>query len=330
MIRCTFVLSIVTTALACQRLDAYNSDGHRVIALMSYEVMEEESRSQILGLLRTHPRFTQDFMNRMPDDIRNGGATTRERCVLSQAGVWPEIARGFGGSARAKFHRPSWHYVNLPFFAVPEHEQALVAGLPEIDFDVTDELDNRDFNIVQAIKNSVRIVADQDQPESLRAVHICWLVHIVADAHQALHSTALFTPNLFPTGDRSGNSITTRQGKLHSAWDSRLGRGRSFNRLWRDAREMLDDDELNDCGNTCTTVLNPEVWVQEGHDVAGQYAYSEDILQAVIEAELSGDPMERVDLSDEYFCHAGRINRQRAVMAAFRPGVLLESLVEDE
>lgn len=326
--RFSIVLLIITTVASTAV--AYNSDGHRVIALMAFEVMEEHARDDFIDLLRHHPRFTEDFMNRMPDNVRNGSQGTRDRWLISQAGVWPDIARGLSGRDRGRFHRGNWHHVNLRFFASDAHRTALEPGLPDLDFGITDDRDDKDYNIVQAIRNSARIVEDRNLPKSERAVHLCWLVHIVADVHQALHTTALFSPNLFPKGDRGGNSLRVQQGNLHSIWDRRLGSGRTFNRLRRDAVEMLDDEELNDCGNGCVQQMNAETWISEGKVVATTFAYTPDIIAALLKAETTGDAMERIELSDQYFADAGRINRERAVKAAFRLGVLLESSIGEE
>ncbi|MCG8404137.1 MAG: S1/P1 nuclease [Phycisphaerales bacterium] len=329
MIRQVLLVALVVVLL-CQRASAYNENGHRVIALMAYEVLEMEARAKVIALLRHHPRFRQDFRNKMPDGIRNGSEANRRRWLISQAGVWPDIARGFPGRTRNRFHRPSWHYINKPFFATEEHEHALASRLPELEFSITRDLDDRDYNIAQAIKNSIRIIENRRQPKSLRAVHVCWLVHTVADIHQALHTTALFSPNLFPEGDRGGNEIRTRQGKLHSIWDGRLGRGRSFSQLRRDAREMLNDEDLNACGNACTENMDLEAWVDEGHEIAATFAYTDDILEAVVEAEENDDRLERIQLPGQYFRDAGRVNRERAVLAAFRLALLLDSAVVDE
>lgn len=67
---------------------------------------------------------------------------------------------------------------------------------------------------------------------------------------------------------------------------------------------------------------------EDGHEVAATVAYTDDSRQAVIEAEQNNTRTERVHLTSQYFRDVGRINRERAVMAAFRLAMILESTVD--
>ncbi len=67
-----------------------------------------------------------------------------------------------------------------------------------------------------------------------------YLVHVVGDIHQPLHSVSLFNAT-YPSGDRGGNSlkITLLNGtsqNLHSFWDS--GAFRIQNDSWFIIRPM--------------------------------------------------------------------------------------------
>jgi hypothetical protein len=69
-------------------------------------------------------------------------------------------------------------------------------GRPEIAWSAQ----NRVLDIVQAIAHSKSIVMDSHPDPEERAPHLCWLIHLVGDIHQPLHSTALFSRKLFPDG----------------------------------------------------------------------------------------------------------------------------------
>lgn len=56
----------------------------------------------------------------------------------------------------------------------------------------------------------------------MRSFMIRFLLHIVGDVHQPLHSSALFSPE-FPDGDQGGNlfKITYKTyDELHALWDA--------------------------------------------------------------------------------------------------------------
>lgn len=77
------------------------------------------------------------------------------------------------------------------------------------------------------------------RPESERAIAQCWIVHLVADAHQPCHAGSLYVEDVFPEGDRGGHEIKTKQSKnLHALWDGLLGPKWDEGDLDRRAREM--------------------------------------------------------------------------------------------
>ena len=164
---CTVLLGVFFTTSSY----AFNSDGHRLIALIAYEAMEEQVAESVIELLEHHPEYERHFNSRMPESVRNGSRVNRHRWLLSQAGVWPDTIRNWDA-----YHRGDWHYVNFPVFLTSEHEQAL--GEIKIYTEATKGPDFKKYNIIQAIKNSRRIVEDFTQDKGLRAVHLCWLVHL--------------------------------------------------------------------------------------------------------------------------------------------------------
>jgi hypothetical protein len=76
-----------------------------------------------------------------------------------------------------------------------------------------------------------RVLGDKTKPAAERAIHLAWLMHLVGDLHQPLHSSAMFSART-PKGDQGGNLVAVRRGnsvlKLHSYWDDVLGSGTSI------------------------------------------------------------------------------------------------------
>ena len=78
---------------------------------------------------------------------------------------------------------------------------------------------------VEVIKNAVKVLSvNINKTTAERALFARYLVHVVGDIHQHLHSVSLFN-STYPSGDRGGNSlkIVLLNGtveNLHSFWDS--------------------------------------------------------------------------------------------------------------
>ena len=114
----------------------------------------------------------------------------------------------------------------------------------------------------------------------------------------------------FKSKNRRKKLNTPQGGSLHKVWDRILGNGRTFNRLRRDASDLLSDDELNDCGNDCAMNLDPVVWMNESHQLAKDVAYGQTIIEMVVEAEESED-LSKIELSQEYFEEAAAVSQKR-------------------
>jgi len=94
---------------------------------------------------------------------------------------------------------------------------------------------------VSIVENAVKILSSNGNKTTVeKALFARYLVHIVGDIHQPLHSVSLFN-STFPSGDRGGNSLkitllnTTVQ-NLHSFWDA--GAFRIQNDSWFIVRPM--------------------------------------------------------------------------------------------
>ena len=199
----------------CSVGNAFWEQGHHVIAVMAYEQLEPNEQAELIRILKHHPRFEQDFT--IPESIKDDQEAIH-RWWIGQAGYWPDLIRG-----NEKYDRPTWHY---------QLGATLVIG----DVDVPDDpgplpddatLENRELYIVQAIELCKKVFHDKSQADADRAIALCWLAHLVADAHQPCHAGSLYSPITFPDGDRGANGIPIRgQGNirnLHAFWDSLLG-----------------------------------------------------------------------------------------------------------
>jgi S1/P1 Nuclease len=223
-------LAVAWLALWQSAALAWNDAGHQIAALLAYDQLSSEARAQAGVLLRAHPRFAADFATRLPRSLHGAAASEQDRWYFRFAGTWPDIARDFAGvhpeAARralvARYHRPHWHYINLPTYLSASDRGALSVADPPLDW--SPALPEMGLDLVQALTREQRILGSCGADSSRRGLALSWLLHLMADLHQPLHATSLYAAGLFPHGDRGGNDIGIRGGgNLHALWDAATG-----------------------------------------------------------------------------------------------------------
>ena len=217
---------------------AWHKDGHLAVARIAWKQLSDQERIQIAKILKAHPHYDLFLAAGAPK-----GVPAVEWAFL-QAGVWPDWVRdphapGLDADQRARikkaFHKPVWHYVNLPYLhphdAAKFDAQAIRKEilLPELD----DQGEPR--HVLAALKQAMKLLLAADTPDADKAVRLCWLAHLVGDLHQPLHACSLiaakgtlgaeqFDP---PHGDLGGNRTAIKRlasdaaaMNLHFYWDS--------------------------------------------------------------------------------------------------------------
>ena len=149
-----------------------------------------------------------------------------------------------------------------------------------------------------------------------RALALSWLLHLLADLHQPLHTTALYSAERFPNGDRGGNDIAIRGGSnLHALWDGALGN----DRRWRRIQTMAARDHV---ALDPAAVIDFAAWAEQGRELADRVVYSQAIRSAVEAGSLANvdstyrDVMDRT--ADSQIGLAGA-RTARVVMQLFDP-----------
>lgn len=182
------LLSVLLVALLAQPGNAWWECGHHIIALLAYEQLTPNEQKALYRVLRSHPRFAQDFSG--PPNTSN-----IVRWQIGHSGHWPDVARKLD-----EYHRSTWHYelgstltigiVNSPADPCP---------LP---YDAT--LETQELHVGQAIDLCQRVLADRSRTPADRALALCWLAHCIGDIHQPCHAGSIYVDGVFPDGDRGG------------------------------------------------------------------------------------------------------------------------------
>ncbi len=316
---------------------AWNDTGHMIAALIAYDRMPVTVRGPMARLVRSHPRFQEDFVPRLPKALRGAAAAEQDRWYFAFASTWPDAARRFdnvrGASARdaliARYNHGSWHYINLPTYLQPADHRRIGAPVPSMV--VPNESDDAHMNVVQALETLTQNWCGATDAQ--RALSLAWITHLTADVHQPLHATALYAFPAFirgDRGDRGGNDILVvgasplGADNLHALWDAALGDEWKYRQLEALAR---------DYGRTASTTKNDDngdlprrfqSWAKQSRALAASAAYTPELRAAIAAAGDTRQPS--VSIGDAYLS-AMHVTAVRQIgLAGRRTASVLEAL----
>ena len=186
-------------------------------------------------------------------------------------------------------------------------------------------LQTQELHISQAVELCRKVLQDKQRPAADRAIAICWLAHLVADAHQPCHAGSLYTETLFTEadGDRGANRIFTQQKRnLHAAWDQALGEKFSPRGLRRRMNAAQSSEELKKLGTEAVAKsdgLSVQTWLQESRNLAVKHVYTEEVLNWVkSQNNLDSAKQQPLSLSLDYLRNMGAVSQRRSIEAAYR------------
>nr|WP_287653236.1 S1/P1 nuclease [Accumulibacter sp.] len=300
--RLLFLLTISTPALA------WNAAGHRITAMIAWEQLDGGTRAKVAAILRQHPDFARwQARARTPD---------HDLAAFLESSTWPDDIRhdtrfytrgvdaptptlaGFPDMER----RLDWHYL--------DHDDPKPA---------TGE-SRSSGSLDRQLATLVSIVGDAKAAVELRAYAIPWLIHLVGDAHQPLHTVSRYGPD--GESDRGGNNqvvVNTffyarpTSMSLHRYWDDLPGPP------WlRGSRLEAAVSSLLSRHASPPTAKVPEQWIEESQSIARTQAYPPEIGDAV------------PTISAEFHARALAIAERRVTEAGYRLAEVLQRLLRDE
>jgi hypothetical protein len=325
-----FALLALGLVLLPQPAVAWNDTGHRLVALVAWEALDDSTRTALIRILKAHERFGADFKDLMPEAV-NGDTAAKNRWLFLQAAVWPDLAASFKGTLQIKHHHAAWHSVSQPVFLNGDDEAELwKAGLPiNVSAKWFPTMPIDEMNALQALHRARALLRDPAAPAIEKALMLTWMVHLVGDLHQPMHTAALFSRTRFPDGDRNGASVPTSvRENLHSYWDGVLGADSAAAALDTRLAEWRTDDELRGNAELATRILDPTAWIAENVALASSVAYSAGLVEGLLQAEA--DParvLEPFEVDEDYGNAARRVAEGRIVEAGFRLAAMLRELV---
>jgi hypothetical protein len=288
-------LVVVLLLLLPVHTEAWNRAGHYVMASIAYDQLAPNTKMQVDAILARHPDF--------PRWTKDVPADKRGKVAFVRASTWPDEIRTDprffdpgdlptpeipGLPSGANNRNAEWHFVNLPF--------------------TTDNTPTMPLTGPNALTKLQDFQSLATFPPQTQTYVLPWLIHIVGDVHEPLHTIAFFSRDL-PNGDRGGNAIEMKNGdNLHSFWDGRLGRNTT-------------DDFIDQTVATITVQnpkpgqisIDPAIWVQEGVDQRF-FVYS---------FSGKGTHQDPAVVSDNYTTNAKLLTFERVARAGYRLAAFL-------
>lgn len=279
---------------------AWNGAGHMVTGAIAYDELQKTSPAtiaRVIAILRQHPQYESRWKPQIEGLTAGMSEHDQERYLFMLAARWPDDIRG-----DKAFDHPPWHYINYPY-KPPDQPDSVHPPAPAAE------------NIVEAFKQNVAIV-QSSAPDNQKAVALCWIFHLVGDAHQPLHAVSLFTTQ-FPDGDRGGNLIYIRPDpsspttqNLHAYWDDILLTDEHYDVARALAAKLENSQGLIPLKVPAESRF--EWWTHESFDLAVSTAYRNGKLKTGADRD-HGAPLPR-----NYHAAAERVATRRVALASYR------------
>ncbi len=262
----------------------WNALGHMVVADIAYQKVTPSVRAKLDNMIA-------NFSKEYPQDT-----------TLMKLSTWPDALRG--QKVESFTH---WHYIDLAFSA---------DGTPTKDLVDSD-------NAVWAIETIKPVIKNTHANAFEQARFLAFLVHIVGDLHQPLHTTSRISA-AHPDGDRGGNLFP-----VHAAVGN--GSNVSLHKLWDDGAGYLGGEESDSNVDTLarfimtnypeqsfdgkSTNLDTNAWAKEGNNLAATVVYA--------------TPENQVP-STSYVENEKKVVQQQLALAGYRLANLLNVLLSDK
>ncbi len=229
-----------------------------------------------------------------------------------------------------------WHFIDL----------GLEPGDPAPSFAVTDPLDEKEGNAVQALTRAVAVLRGGSDPLiTNEPTALAMVIHLVGDIHQPLHASTYYFPGRYehghPATDAGGNHVTVvnapkqpgRLGdhglNLHSFWDEGYRAGFREGMVALDFVSYVPPHDFAQAepyrfdektyAPAADVSLKPDfaAWALESNQLAKDDVYG---------ALTFTDGHRKTYLSEEYVEKSREVARRRIELAGYRLAELLNEI----
>lgn len=272
-------------------VQAWHEVGHMSTALIGYRKLDDAGKMKVIEILKKHPHYEIFLSSQAPADAQ------LDEWTVMRASIWPDWVKNpnkiiqdteKSRKISSQYDRRDWHYVNLPIADFTGADEAtkmqIEANMKHKNGRVLDVLPTLLAGLKEPEKAKALILGPDHLPmlndAELKAICLCWVLHLTGDLHQPLHAAAFFAKDSL-TGDRGGNSFKVHWQNsvvdLHTIWDGKFAwdslqgaDGSQYAAVDQLVRDKLDRIKLTgeEIGE-----LKPETWAAESKKLAEQKAY---------------------------------------------------------
>jgi hypothetical protein len=261
---------VVTFLLLPHSIYGWNSTGHMLVARIAWDNLSANERQDIVDLLMKAPSDSC-LRELFPTDSRP--LAERQRQFFMSAATWPDIIRPKDQNDHRpciKYHQRDWHFV--------DHFWSGISGDPNNPpHDLSMPIAS--VNAAERIRAFRNLVVSNLPPEE-RAMELAWILHLVGDIHQPLHTSGRVTSSE-KKGDGGGNTFKLGTGKkaksLHSYWDNIIDQAdpKHPNEKFNKYLDRIGDELESDFPESSFTLKPGDInaWVLESLGRAKDNAY---------------------------------------------------------
>ncbi|HEY2360395.1 MAG TPA: S1/P1 nuclease [Candidatus Angelobacter sp.] len=246
--------------------------GHMAVAYVAYQKLTPEKRTRVAQLLKKNPYYKTKWKAMIPAGTP---ADQQDMMYFMIAATWPDqikekdsgyISDGPGGGnlpptgAEAsqnigytdKNMHKYWHFVDTPF---TQDETKPLPAIPH---------PNAGSEIAV-----LRQALSSSESDKLKSYDLVWLLHLVGDIHQPLHSsTRVGATDL--QGDNGGNNVklSDPSKELHAFWDGLPGDSSNVTDVIAYGKTLTPADPL------LAQKSSEADWINESFNIAEIMVYS--------------------------------------------------------
>lgn len=298
---------------------AWDETGHKITGYIAWQQMTPEVRENVIKVLLAAPEDAQlstFFLGSRTSDApygpRSNEALKREFFMF--VATWGDVVRDRIFETRyKKYNNSNWHY----------HDTLWTTKNGKVEYIAsTEELGK----MMEKIGDFDKLIRNPTATPAEKAIAVAWLMHLIGDMHQPLHTTGRVIFGEEDKGDQGGNLFSlTPKGtprdkslNLHSFWDGIIKQTTpnttdacEADYLYPIAQAIMKEFPYSSLEKR---IANDQfqVWEKEGVDLSVNEVY-----KGLTRYEMP---------SDDYKKKALKIGKERLALAGYRMGNLFNEV----
>jgi hypothetical protein len=307
-----FLAVLLAAACLATSAAAWTRPGHMVTAAIAYD----EIARQRPDLLPALEKLLDAHADRGPFQVaidRTTGAERARRMFL-EAARWPDDVR------QTPHDHPTWHAALWPVVA-PDAPAEIRARLARRSEQPSGEA-------LEALALNRALLADPRASAAARAEALCWVLHVLGDIHQPLHTAERFSA-AWPDGDGGGGKPLVRDPlsdeaiALHWLWDDSISRSGVAADADQRAREIAARYPRTALPELKAGSADFAAWAKrESYPLAVSFAYG-------AEPPTSADPASAPAVPEAYWRDLRGHAERRVALAGYRMAEVVIAALDD-